>query len=147
MRSRSRLFHRLALAFVVLTLPGCGALDVQERIVPPDGAREAVERVTGVSLAEEPPPDRASMVNLLATFSGWDQRRAVTVLVFDGHQAVLQAVGRTRSGAPEPGAVAIRDRNVLVFYRGDARGRRMVARALPSLRGVAEDKVVRQTGG
>jgi len=59
----------------------------------------------------------------------------------------MQATGRTRHLAPEPGFAAIRDRNVLVFYRGDAPARRMLERALSSLPGVPEDKVVRAPPG
>lgn len=131
----------------MLALQGCGALDAQERIVAPEGARHAAERGTGMTLTREPPPDRANMVNLLATFAGQDQRRAVTVLVFDGRQAVVQALGHGRSPSPEPGSVVIRERNILVFYRGDARGRRMLERMLSSLPGVPEDKVPRVLGG
>ena len=146
-RSRARLSHGLALGSVVLALQGCGALQAQERIVTPDAARHAVERVTGMTLTEEPSADRSSMVNLLATFAGRDERRAVTVLVFDGRQAIVQALGRTRAPAPEPGAVAIRDRNILVFYGGDTGRRRMLERVLSSLPEVPEDKVPRAPGG
>lgn len=134
-------------AFVLLALPGCDALHVQERIVPPERVGGAVERVTGMSLTYTPPPNRSNMVNLLATFGGRDERRAVTVLVFDGRQATVQATGRTRGRAPDPDSVAIKDRNVLVFYRGDAPGRQALVQALASLRGVAEDKVLRDPTG
>lgn len=128
-------------------MQGCGALEAQEHIVAPESARQAAERATGMTLTEVPPPNRSNMVNLLATFAGQDQRRAVTVLVFDGRQAVVQVVGQSRNRSPEPGSVAIGDRNVLVFYRGDARGRQMLERLLPSLPGVPEDKVPRVLGG
>ena len=141
------MLRRLTWGPVLLALSGCGALEVQERIVAPESARQAVERATGMPLTEEPPPDRSSMVNLLATFAGRGDGRAVTVLVFDGRQAIVQAVGRSRNSAPDPGSIALRDRNILVFYRGDTLRRRMLERALTSLPGVPEDDVLRASGG
>jgi len=124
-------------------LPGCGALHTGERVLPPTNVRAVVQRATGVPLIDEPPADSPSMVNLLATYSGEDRRRAVTVLVFDGRKAITQAVGRSGDRAPDPTSIVVRDRNVLIFYRGDAVGRRLLRAGLAALPGVPEELVGR----
>jgi hypothetical protein len=130
-----------AVAVVALAISGCGGLQVQERIVPPSSVGAAVQRATGVRVVEQPLPDRPSLVNLLATFSGERGHRDVTVLVFDGRLATRQAVGAGAAGSPDPSTRAIRDRNLVVFYRGDRAAGRRLARELAALRGVPEEGV------
>jgi hypothetical protein len=126
---------------VLLALGGCADLQVQERIVAPSSIGPVVERTTGVRVTEQPLPDRPSLVNLLATFVGARGGRGVTVLVFDGRRATRQALGSASDAAPDPATTAIRDRNLVVFYRGDLEGGRRLKRGLAALRGVPEDRV------
>jgi hypothetical protein len=128
-------------ALVVLATGGCGDLQVQERIVAPASIGALVRQTTGVSVTEQPASDRPSMVNLLATFVGARGSRVITLLVFDGRRATGQALGSTTDADPDPQTTTIRDRNVVVLYRGDRAARRRLQRGLASLPRVPEDRV------
>jgi hypothetical protein len=119
-------------ALIGLAWSGCSTLPREHDVIRADRAVAALRAAVDMELGRAADPNSPALANLVGSYAGEATGRQALVLVFDSPVATRQVTGGGSAGLP--GAVTMRERNVVVFYEGlDAvRRRDTIADALRS---------------